>query len=58
MILIGFFTPLQAAGLYAEGGNVTLEGEKGITLQGFNHGLYASGPSDNNDTGIFSRCER
>ena len=35
-----FFTPLQAAGLYAEGGNVTLEGEKGITLQGFNHGLY------------------
>lgn len=48
-----FFTPLQAAGLYAEGGNVTLEGEKGITLQGFNHGLYASGPSDNNDTGFF-----
>lgn len=48
-----FFTPLQAAGLYAEGGNVTLEGEKGITLQGFNHGLYASGPSDNNDTEFF-----
>lgn len=40
-------TLLQAAGLYAEGGNVTLEGEKGITLQGFNHGLYASGPSAN-----------
>jgi outer membrane autotransporter protein len=45
-------SPAQAAGLYADGSNVTLNAEDGITISGFNHGIYTSGMAGDIFTGI------